>query len=128
MTEGTPQEVLTRIFRVFDVNRLECPTLRIGVRYGFIPCSDGVITKKELKKLLKDMHGLIKADDATKATEDMIATTTLAEMDENCDGKITLDEYIEACLGKDEFSKMLTLKIIDIFIDEDEAEEGEPAE
>ena len=26
MTEGTPQEVLTRIFRVFDVNRLECPT------------------------------------------------------------------------------------------------------
>ena len=93
-----------------------------------IPCSDGVITMKELKKLLKDMHGLIKADDAAKATEDMIATTTLAEMDENCDGKITLDEYIEACLGKDEFSKMLTLKIIDIFIDEDEAEEGEPAE
>ena len=80
---------------------------------------------------MKDMHGLIKADDATKATEDMIATTTLAEMDENCDGKITLDEYIKACLDNEEFSKMLTMKIIDIFIDEveeEEEEKGEPTE
>ena len=101
---------MTRIFRVFDVN------------------SDGVITKKELKKMLKDMHGLINADDVEKATDEMIASTTLAEMDENGDGKITLDEYIKACLEKEEFSKMLTLKIIDIFIDEDEEEEGEPTE
>ena len=93
---------MTRIFRVFDVN------------------SDGFITKKELKKLLKDMHGLIKADDADKATDEMIATTTLTEMDENCDGRITLEEYIKACLEKEEFSKMLTMKIIDIFIDEEE--------
>merc|ERR1711953_891615 len=70
MTDGTPQEVLTRIFRIFDVN------------------SDGEITKKELKKLLKDMHGLIKTVDAAQATEDMIATTTMAEMDGNEDGKI----------------------------------------
>jgi len=100
-SDGSPEEVLTRIFRVFDVN------------------SDGFITKKELQKLLKDMHGLIKADDADKATDEMIATTTLTEMDENGDGRITLEEYIKACLEKEEFSKMLTLKIIDIFIDED---------
>jgi len=110
MSEGSPEEVLTRIFRVFDVN------------------SDGEITKKELKKMLKDMHGLIKADDVEKATDEMIASTTLAEMDENGDGKITLEEYIKACLGKEEFSKMLTMKIIDIFIDEDKEEEGEPTE
>ena len=91
--------------------------------------SDGEITKKELKKLLKDMHGLIKAEDADKASDDMIATTTLAEMDGNEDGKISLQEYITACLGKEEFSKMLTLKIIDIFVDEENVEEkGEPAE
>ena len=43
MTDGTPEEVLTRIFRVFDVN------------------SDGVITKKELKKvreLMKDWYDI----------------------------------------------------------------------
>ena len=99
---------MTRIFRVFDVN------------------SDGEITKKELKKMLKDMHGLINADDADKATDEMIATTTLAEMDENGDGRITMDEYIKACLEKEEFSKMLTMKIIEIFIDEEE--DGESAE
>ena len=75
------------------------------------------------------MHGLIKAEDADKASDDMIATTTLAEMDGNEDGKISLQEYITACLGKEEFSKMLTLKIIDIFVDEENVEEkGEPAE
>ena len=74
--------------------------------------------------MLKSMHGLMEADDVDKATDDMIATTTLAEMDENGDGKITLDEYIKACLEKEEFSKMLTNKIIDIFIDEEG--EGEP--
>ena len=76
------------------------------------------------------MHGLIKADDPDQASDDMIAATTLAEMDENGDGKITLDEYIKACLENEEFSKMLTMKIIDIFIDEveEEEEKGEPAE
>ena len=71
---------------------------------------------------MKDMHGLIKTVDAAQATEDMIATTTMAEMDENCDGKITLDEYIKACLGNEEFSMMLTLKLIQIFTEEEEEE------
>ena len=45
MTDGSPEEVLTRMFRVFDVN------------------SDGEISKKELKKLIKSMNGLIKEED-----------------------------------------------------------------
>ena len=45
MTDGSPEEVLTRIFRVFDVN------------------SDGEISKKELKKLIKSMNGLFKEED-----------------------------------------------------------------
>merc|ERR1711868_189273 len=72
MTDGSPEEVLTRIFRVFDVN------------------SDGEISKKELKKLIKSMNGLIKEEDVDQATDDMIATTTLAEMDDDSDGKISL--------------------------------------
>ena len=51
----------------------------------------------------------------------MIATYCMNEMDTNGDGKIKLEEYIKACLDKDEFSKRLTLKIIDIFISEEES-------
>merc|ERR1712098_935743 len=45
MSDGTPEEVLTKIFRVFDVN------------------SDGTITQKEMTKLIKDMYGLLKSED-----------------------------------------------------------------
>ena len=48
----------------------------------------------------------------------MIATTAIAEMDDNGDGKVTLKEYIRACLENDQISKMLTMKIIEIFVDE----------
>ena len=74
------------------------------------------------------MHGLIKEENADKASDEMIATTTLAEMDNNEDGKISLEEYIKACLGNKEFTRMLTLKIIDIFAEEEKEEKGEPAE
>lgn len=122
MTDGSPEEVLTRMFRVFDVN------------------SDGEISKKELKKLIKSMNGLIKEEDVDqvnlmicsqdsitllKATDDMIATTTLAEMDDDSDGKISLDEYIKACMEKEQFTRMLTLKVIDIFIQDENNEETE---
>ena len=42
MSDGTAEEALGRIFRVFDVN------------------SDGHITERELKKLVKDMFKLVK--------------------------------------------------------------------
>ena len=45
MSEGAPEEVLTKIFRVFDVN------------------GDGVISIKEMNKLIKDMYGLLKTED-----------------------------------------------------------------
>lgn len=49
----------------------------------------------------------------------MLADALLKEMDEDNDGKIKLEEYVNACLNKDELSKVLTVKIIDIFIDEE---------
>ena len=42
-------------------------------------------------------------------------------MDKNTDGKITMDEFTAACMGQDEITKMLTLKLLDIFV-EGEAE------
>ena len=45
MADGSPEEVLGKIFRVFDVN------------------SDGSITNKEMQRLVKDMYGLLKTED-----------------------------------------------------------------
>jgi len=101
MSDGSPEEVLTKIFRVFDVN------------------SDGSITQKEMTKLIKDMYGLLKEEDPNLAAKDLIAKTAFAEMDKDQDGKVTNAEFISACLGQEEFSKMLALKVIDIFVEDD---------
>ena len=102
MSEGTPEEVLTKIFRVFDVN------------------SDGTISKKELTRLIKDMYGLLKTEDPNVAAKDLIAKSAFAEMDKDEDGKVSLDEFTTACLSQKEFSKMLAIKIIDIFVEDDD--------
>jgi len=101
MSDGTPQEVLAKIFRVFDVN------------------SDGTINKKELSRLIKDMYGLINADNPEQASKEFISASAFAEMDKDEDGKITTEEFVSACLGQEQFSKMLALKIIDIFVDDE---------
>ena len=101
MSDGTVEEVLTKIFRVFDVN------------------GDGVISTKEIKKLIKDMYGLLRTEDPNIAAENMIAKTAFAEMDKNKDGKVTKEEFVGACLEQQEISKMLALKIVDIFVEED---------
>ena len=64
------------------------------------------------------MYGMLKTEDPTIATKDFVAKTAFAEMDEDQDGKITEEEFIKACMEKDEFTKMLTLKIIDIFVED----------
>merc|ERR1711892_1606816 len=91
MSDGTPEEVLTKIFRVFDVN------------------SDGSITQKEMTKLIKDMYGLLKPEDPNLAAKDLVSKSVFAEMDKDQDGKVTTAEFIAACSGQDDFSKMLAL-------------------
>ena len=91
---------MTKIFRVFDIN------------------SDGTITPKEMTKLIKDMYGLLQAADPKLAARDLVAKSAFAEMDKDQDGKVTIAEFVDACLGQQEFSKMLALKVIDIFVEE----------
>jgi len=102
MSDGSPEEVLKQIFRVFDVN------------------NDGTISNKELNRLVKDMMGLIKdVDNPEEATKDMISKSAFSEMDKDDDGKVSADEFVTACLSQDQFSKMLALKIVDIFVDDE---------
>jgi len=98
LSDGTPQDVLGKIFRVFDVN------------------SDGTITQKEMQRLVADLFGLIQIQhkDLNQAN---LAEKAFNEMDVNKDGKVSSQEFVDAVLGQEQFSKMLTLEIMNIFID-----------
>merc|ERR1712179_749655 len=84
-----------------------------------MPKSDGTINKKEMQRLIKDMYGLIKADDPEAESKDLMAKSAFAEIDKDADGKITCSEFTTACLSQEKISKMLALKVIDIFVEED---------
>ena len=101
MSDGTPEEVLTKIFRVFDVN------------------SDGTITQKEMTKLIKDMYGLLKSEDPNLAAKDLVSKSAFAEMDKDQDGKVTTAEFIAACMGQEDLTKMLAIKVLEIFVEDD---------
>ena len=95
--------ILCKLFNLFDVDR------------------NGTITRKEMDRLVRDMYGLIRRVDPTiaaKASEDLIADSAFAEMDKDEDGKISVDEFKDACLKEEAFSKMLADKALDIFMDE----------
>merc|ERR1712079_117076 len=98
MSNGTPQENLKQIFRVFDIN------------------NDGFISLKELQRIVKDLFHLINEENADEASQELLAQSAFNEMDENHDGQVSEDEFIEACMSQKKFSTMLTLKIIDVFV------------
>jgi len=101
MSNGTPEENLKQIFRVFDIN------------------NDGFISLKELQRIVKDLFHLINEENADEASQELLAESAFNEMDENHDGQVSQEEFIEACMRQKKFSTMLTLKIIDVFVSSD---------
>merc|ERR1711934_1225886 len=100
MSDGTPEEVLQKIFKVFDANL------------------DGTINKTEMGRLVKDIYSLIKHDDPEAASMEAIASSAFIEMDKDVDGKITVEEFTRACLEREQISKMLALKFINVFVED----------
>jgi len=138
MSDGSPEEVLDKIFRVFDVNSDGTITKKELTRlikdmYGLLNSENpeeltrlikdmyGLLNSEnpeELTRLIKDMYGLLNSENPEELSKDLIAKSAFAEMDKDEDGKITKDEFVGACLGQEQFSKMLALKIIDIFVED----------
>merc|ERR1712048_1070352 len=92
MSNGSPEENLKQIFRVFDIN------------------NDGSISLKELQRIVKDLFHLINEENADEASQELLAQSAFNEMDENHDGQVSEEEFIEACMSQKKFSTMLTLK------------------
>eukprot|EP00092_Neocalanus_flemingeri_P031561 GFUD01034272.1.p1 GENE.GFUD01034272.1~~GFUD01034272.1.p1 ORF type:complete len:222 (+),score=69.50 GFUD01034272.1:170-835(+) len=98
MSYGSPEDNLKQIFRVFDID------------------NDGKINPAEMNRIVKD---LLKVDNGNEnnMNKEALARSAFNEMDENEDGEISQEEFTNACLAQKKFSTMLTLKIIDIFLE-----------
>ena len=93
MSSGTPQDNLKQIFKVFDIN------------------NDGFISLKELQRIVKDLFHLINEENADEASQELLAQSgrvvslmtsdgmflseAFNEMDENHDGQVSEEEFIE---------------------------------
>jgi len=99
MSNGSPEENLKQIFRIFDIN------------------NDNTVSQKELSRLVKDLfHLFTKKDNPDRDSQEALATKAFQEMDTDADGKVTQEEFVKACLNQETISKMLALKVIDVFI------------
>ena len=84
------KEKTKQIFRVFDTN------------------NDGFIIREEMERLVKNMYAFIKHDNPDVAAESTIEEFTFVEMDEDSDGKVTEEEFLNAVERKAEFTTLLT--------------------
>ena len=99
MSKGSPEENLKQIFKLLDIN------------------SDGSVTVAEFKRVIRDMFLLTNKKEVDSCIQELLAEKAFIEMDSDSDGKVTQEEFIKAILSEKEFSTMLTLRIIDVFVD-----------
>ena len=75
-----------------------------------------MISKPELVKLVKDMSGLmVRSGTGKNISEDELVESSWREMDSDKDNCITLDEFVTSVLRHDKFSKLLAIRVLDLF-------------
>ena len=64
---------------------------------------------------MKDMSKFIAQNSQENYGDDIITEKAWEEMDKNKDGKVTQQEFIDAVMAKDKFSKFLTSNVVDLY-------------
>merc|ERR1719309_1697632 len=85
MSRGTPEDNLKQIFNLLDIN------------------SDGSVSIAEFKRVVRDMFLLANEKEVDNCIQQLLAEKAFIEMDTNEDGKVTLQEFIHACLSQKKF-------------------------
>ena len=100
MSNGTPEENLKQFFQIFDIN------------------NDGSISQEELRCLVKDLFKMFpqKKGNPNRASQKNLANLAFKEMDTNGDSLVSREEFVRACLSQESISKMLAIKVIDVFV------------
>ena len=91
--------------------------------FSFDDNNDGTIDMKEMKKFAKDINILLDAGENEAMKDKAQVKDTFNVWDQNSDGKITEDEFVQAVMNHDKIATMLTLKIIDILSHDSEEDQ-----
>ena len=84
-----------------------------------------------MQRIVKDLFELFNPEERKQSKEERrrssiaLANSAFEEMDANCDGQVTKEEFMEAVRTHDKISNLLALKIVDIFIADDNNDEIE---
>jgi len=98
MCDAPIDDNLGQIFRLVDIN------------------NDGAINRAELKRLAIDLYKMTNVENIDEKTQALNAQKAFNEMDENMDGKVDVGEFKAAIWANKEFSKMLTRKMVEVFV------------
>ena len=93
MRNGSPEDNLRQIFRLFDIN------------------SDGRVERGELERVVEELNKL-----GEGAVGDEFVQQAFREMDSDRDGGVTQEEFIQACLQNRTAATNLALRVVDIFV------------
>ena len=100
MSNGSPEENLRQLFRILDID------------------NNRTVSIYEFKKVVTDLQMMSENDNnMDNSIRDLIVEKAFIEMDVNGDGMVTIEEFIKACLSQKKFSTMLTLKLINVFLE-----------
>ena len=98
MTVGDNEEMLTKVFKIFDVN------------------SDGVISKDEVITLISALFGFGPAIDPEFSLEHSMGEKAFEAMDKDGSGKVTMSEFVTACQKDEGMCKMFAARAM-LFLD-----------
>ena len=70
-------------------------------------------------QVVKSMYSLLKSTNPGLAADECVARSAFSECDQDGDGRVTREEFINACLNQEDFTKILAIAVIDVFENED---------